>query len=58
MLGLPVVQVGRGAVGVALPGCAIGFARGTANRITQVVLAGAEAPVGQVAGLYYRSATP
>ncbi len=59
VLGLPVVQVGRGAVGVPLPGCTIGFARGSADRITRVVLAGADAPVGQVAGLYYyRRATP
>lgn len=58
VLGLPVVQVGRGAVGVPLPGCAIRFARGSADRITRVVLAGADAPVGEVAGLYYRRATP
>lgn len=58
VLGLPVVQVGRGAVGVPLPGCTIGFARGSADRITRVVLAGADAPVGEVAGLYYRRATP
>ncbi len=58
VLGLPVVQVGRGAVGVPLPGCTIGFARGPANRITRVVLAGADAPVGQVAGLRYLHSTP
>ena len=58
VLGLPVVHVGRGAVGVPLPGCTIGFARGSADRITRVVLAGADAPVGQVAGLDYRRATP
>ena len=58
VLGLPVVQVGRAAVGVPLPGCTIGFARGSADRIARVVLAGADAPVGQVAGLYYRRAAP
>lgn len=58
VLGLPVVQAGPGAVGVPLPGCTVRFARGSADRITQVVLAGADAPVGQVAGLYYRRATP
>jgi hypothetical protein len=58
VLGLPVGQVGRGAVGVPLPGCTIGFARGPADRITRVVLAGADAPVGQVAGLRYLRATP
>jgi catechol 2,3-dioxygenase-like lactoylglutathione lyase family enzyme len=58
LMGLPVVQVGSGAVGVPLPGCTIRFARGSADRITQVVLTGADAPVGQVAGLYYRRATP
>jgi catechol 2,3-dioxygenase-like lactoylglutathione lyase family enzyme len=58
VLGLPVVQVGRGAVGVPLPGCRIAFAHGPANRITRVVLAGADAPVGEVAGLRYLRATP
>jgi catechol 2,3-dioxygenase-like lactoylglutathione lyase family enzyme len=58
VLGLPVVGVGRGAVGVPLPGCPIGFAPGPADRVTRVVLAGADAPVGQVAGLRYERATP
>ncbi len=58
VLGLPVVQVGKGAVGVLLPGCTIRFARGSADRITRVVLVGADAPVGEVAGLYYGRATP
>jgi hypothetical protein len=58
VLGLPVSRVGRGAVGVPLPGCTIAFAHGPANRITRVVLAGADAPVGEVAGLRYLRATP
>jgi catechol 2,3-dioxygenase-like lactoylglutathione lyase family enzyme len=58
VLGLPVAQVGQGVVGVPLPGCTIAFAHGPANRITQVVLAGADAPVGEVAGLRYLRATP
>jgi catechol 2,3-dioxygenase-like lactoylglutathione lyase family enzyme len=58
VLGLPVVQVGRGAVGVPLPGCTVAFAPGPANRLTRVVLAGADAPVGEVAGLRYVHATP
>jgi Glyoxalase-like domain len=58
VLGLPVSRVGRGAVGVPLPGCTIAFAPGPANRITRVVLAGADAPVGEVAGLRYLRATP
>jgi catechol 2,3-dioxygenase-like lactoylglutathione lyase family enzyme len=58
VLGLPVVRVGQGAVGVPLPGCTIAFAHGPADRITRVVLAGADAPVGEVAGLRYLQATP
>jgi catechol 2,3-dioxygenase-like lactoylglutathione lyase family enzyme len=58
VLGLPVSQVGQGAVRVPLPGCTIAFADGPANRITRVVLAGADAPVGEVAGLRYLRATP
>ena len=58
VLGLPVVQVGRDAIGVPLPGCTIRFARGSADRITRVVLTGTDAPIGQVAGLSYRRATP
>jgi hypothetical protein len=58
VLGLPVLQVGRGAVGVPLPGCTIAFAHGPANRITRVVLVGADTPVGEVAGLRYLRATP
>jgi catechol 2,3-dioxygenase-like lactoylglutathione lyase family enzyme len=57
VLGLPVVQVGQGAVGVPLPGCTVAFAHGPANRITRVVLAGADAPVGEVAGLRYLRST-
>jgi catechol 2,3-dioxygenase-like lactoylglutathione lyase family enzyme len=58
VLGLPVSQVGRGAVEVPLPGSTIAFAHGPANRITRVVLAGADAPTGEVAGLRYLRATP
>jgi Glyoxalase-like domain len=58
VLGLPVVRVGRGAVEVRLPGCPIAFAPGPADRITRVVLGGADAPVGEVAGLRYVRATP
>ena len=57
-LGLPVVEAGGGAVVVPLPGCTIRFARGSADRITRMVLTGTDAPVGQLAGLYYRRATP
>jgi catechol 2,3-dioxygenase-like lactoylglutathione lyase family enzyme len=55
VLGLPLSQVGQGAVAVALAGCTIAFARGPADRITRVVLAGADAPVGEVAGLRYQA---
>lgn len=48
VLGLSVLEVGQGAVGVPLPGCTIAFVHGPANRITRVVLAGADAPVGEV----------
>jgi hypothetical protein len=58
VLGLAVSPRGQGAVGVPLPGCTIAFARGPADRITQVVLAGADAPVGEVAGLRYLRAPP
>jgi catechol 2,3-dioxygenase-like lactoylglutathione lyase family enzyme len=58
VLGLPVAQVGQDAVGVPLPGCTIAFAPGPANRVTRVVLAGADAPVGEVAGLRYLRAMP
>jgi catechol 2,3-dioxygenase-like lactoylglutathione lyase family enzyme len=58
VLGLPISEIGQGAVGVPLPGCTIAFVHGPANRITRVVLAGADAPVGEVAGLRYLRATP
>jgi catechol 2,3-dioxygenase-like lactoylglutathione lyase family enzyme len=58
VLGLPVSQVGQGAVSVPLPGCMIVFVHGPANRITRVVLAGADAPVGEVAGLRYLRLAP
>jgi len=58
VLGLSVSQRGQDAVEVELPGCTIAFVRGSANRPTGVVLAGAHAPVGEVAGLRYLPATP
>jgi catechol 2,3-dioxygenase-like lactoylglutathione lyase family enzyme len=58
LLGLSVSRVGWGAVGVPLAGCTIAFTHGPADRITRVVLAGADAPVGEVAGLRYLRATP
>jgi catechol 2,3-dioxygenase-like lactoylglutathione lyase family enzyme len=57
-LGLSVSHVGRDAVEVALPGCTTAFAGGPANRPTDIVLTGAHAPVGEVAGLRYLRATP
>jgi Glyoxalase-like domain len=58
VLGLPVSQLDQGAVGVSLPGCPISFAQGPANRITRVVLAGADAPAGVVAGVRYQRTNP
>lgn len=51
--GLDVVRTGPDAAEVPLPGCAITFARGPADRITAVVLTGPGAPTGSVAGLHY-----
>jgi catechol 2,3-dioxygenase-like lactoylglutathione lyase family enzyme len=58
VLGLSVSERARDAVEVALPGCTIAFSGGPVNRPTGVVLAGAHAPVGEVAGLRYLRATP
>jgi hypothetical protein len=46
--GLP---IGQDAARVPLPGCAITFARGAADRITAVTLTGSGAPTGSVARL-------
>ncbi len=56
VLGLNLSKVDQGAVEVAVPGCTIAFSRGPANRITRVVLSGADPPVGEVAGLRYQRA--
>ena len=58
VLGVSVSDVDQAAVRVPLPGCPIAFARGPANRITRVLLSGADAPVGGVSGLRYVRATP
>jgi hypothetical protein len=50
---LDVVHFGQDAAEVRLPGCAITFARGTADRIAAVTLTGAGAPRGAVARLRY-----
>jgi catechol 2,3-dioxygenase-like lactoylglutathione lyase family enzyme len=55
VFGLDVVRIGRDAQ-VRLPGCAINFASGPAERITSVVLTGPGAPNGSVAGLRYLDA--
>src|SRR5262249_14546732 len=46
VLGLEVSRIGQDAARVALPGCAITFARGPADRITAVTLTGPGAPQG------------
>ncbi len=53
VFGLDVVHIGQDAAEVRLPGCAMTFARGPADRITAVVLTGRGAPKGSVAGLHY-----
>jgi len=53
VFGLDVVRIGQDAAEVRLPGGAISFARGPADRITAVVLTGPGAPKGSVAGLHY-----
>jgi Glyoxalase-like domain len=61
VLGLDVSRIGQDAARVPLPGCAISFVPGPADRITAVALNGLGAPRGSVAGLRYRdtgSATP
>jgi catechol 2,3-dioxygenase-like lactoylglutathione lyase family enzyme len=50
---LDVARIGQDAAEVRLPGCAITFACGPADRITAVVLTGPGAPQGSVAGLRY-----
>jgi hypothetical protein len=55
-LGLDVSRTGQDAARVPLPGCAITFARGPADRITAVTLTGPGAPTGSVAGLRYLDA--
>jgi hypothetical protein len=50
---LDAVHIGQDTVEVRLPGCAITFARGPADRITAVLLSGPGAPQGSVAGLRY-----
>lgn len=53
IFGLDVLRTGQDAIEVRLPGCAITFARGPADRITAVILTGPGAPKGSVAGLRY-----
>jgi hypothetical protein len=53
VLGLDVSPIGLDAARVPLPGCAITFDRGPADRITAVTLTGPGAPTGSVAGLRY-----
>jgi len=58
VFGLDLVHIGPGAAEVRLPGCAITFAPGPADRITEVVLTGPGAPKGAVAGLRFLGAGP
>ena len=53
VFGLDVLRIGQDAAQVPLPGCAITFDRGPADRITSVVLTGPGVPTGSVAGLRY-----
>lgn len=53
VFGLDVVRIDQDAAEVRLPGCAITFVPGPADRITAVVLTGRGAPKGSVAGLRY-----
>jgi Glyoxalase-like domain len=53
IVGLDAVRIGQDVTEVRLPGGAISFARGPADRITDVVLTGRGAPKGSVAGLRY-----
>jgi hypothetical protein len=50
---LDAVRIGQDVAEVELPGCAIAFVPGPADRITAVVLTGRGAPNGPVAGLHY-----
>jgi hypothetical protein len=58
VLGLEVLRIGPDAARVPLPGFAITFARGPADRITAVTLTGPGAPMGSVAGLRYLDTGP
>jgi hypothetical protein len=58
LFALDVVRIGQDAITVPLPGCAITFAAGPADRITAVILTGPGAPKGSVAGLRYLDAGP
>ena len=58
VFGLDVVRIGQDAAQVPLPGCAITFAPGPADRITAVIVTGPGAPRGSVAGLRYLDAGP
>jgi hypothetical protein len=53
VVGLEGLPIGQDAAQVPLPGCAITFARGPADRITSVTLTGPGAPTGSVARLRY-----
>jgi hypothetical protein len=53
VFGQDVVRIAQDVAEVGLPGCAVTFARGPADRITAVVLTGRGAPTGSVAGLHY-----
>jgi hypothetical protein len=53
VFGLEGLRIGQDAAQVPLPGCAITFARGPADRITAVTLTGPGTPTGSVAGLRY-----
>jgi Glyoxalase-like domain len=53
VFGLDVVRAGPDALEISLPGCAITFTSGPADRITAVVLTGLGLPKGSVAGLRY-----
>ena len=53
VLGLEGLPIGQDAARGPLPGCAITFVRGPADRITAVTLTGPGAPTGSVPGLRY-----
>jgi catechol 2,3-dioxygenase-like lactoylglutathione lyase family enzyme len=58
IVGLDAIRIAQDVAEVRLPGCAITFARGPADRITAVVLTGRGAPKGPVAGLHYLVTNP